>query len=181
MVGRVRPPNCITTCYFGGWFMLVRSYWSGGCLAFFAAAFFVAMGLASNGIARTEKYVGSEACGECHDVEYENYKRYSKKAHAGESVRIMAGDLTREELEECYECHVTGFGKDGGFVSFEETPDMADAGCETCHGPGYDHIESDGDPELIKGKLTIADCEGCHNPDRVEAFDFKPLLFGGAH
>ncbi len=161
--------------------MLFRSVWSKGCFVFFAAAFFVAVGMANVGKTNSGQYVGSEACADCHDVEYDNYKKFSKKAHSGDSVKIMAGDLSREELEECFTCHMTGFGKPGGFVSFEETPEMADAGCETCHGPGYDHIENDGDTDLIKGKLTIADCEYCHNPERVDAFDLKPLLFGGAH
>ncbi|CCH48904.1 conserved protein of unknown function [Pseudodesulfovibrio piezophilus C1TLV30] len=147
----------------------------------FMVAFFVAVGMTSQGRTNSGQYVGSEACAECHEKEYNNYKKYSKKAHSGESVKMMAGDLTRQELEECFECHMTGFGKPGGFVGFTETPQMAEAGCETCHGPGYDHIEAGGDPELIKAKLELADCERCHNPERVAAFDFKPLLFGGAH
>lgn len=152
-----------------------------GCLTLFVAAFVVSIALATTATTNSGQYVGSEACADCHDVEYENYKKFSKKAHAGDSVKIMATDLTRAELEECFTCHMTGFGKPGGFVSFEETPHMADAGCETCHGPGYDHVESGGDTDLIKGDLEISDCEGCHNPERVAAFDFKPLLFGGAH
>ncbi len=137
--------------------------------------------MASVGRSNSGQYVGSEACAECHDQEYENYKKFSKKAHSGNSVKLMSADLAKEELEECYACHVTGFGKPGGFVSFEATPAMADAGCETCHGPGFDHVEAGGDTDLIKGKLEVSDCETCHNPERVAAFDFKPLLFGGAH
>ena len=38
-----------------------------------------------------------------------------------------------------------------------------------------------GDPADIKGKLTVADCQGCHNDSRVRAFGYKPLLRGGAH
>lgn len=166
---------------YGGWYMLVLSNWSKGCLVLFVAAFFAAVGMASMSKAESGQYLGSDSCMDCHDQEYENFKKHSKKAHSGESVKLMQGDLTKQELEECYECHMTGFGKPGGFVSFEETPQMAEAGCETCHGPGYDHVESGGDPDLIKGKLDISDCEGCHNPERVAAFDFKPLLFGGAH
>lgn len=133
------------------------------------------------GVTQDAVYVGSEACADCHDVEYENYSKYSKKAHSGESVRIMAGDLTKSELEECFTCHTTGYGQPGGFVSFEETPTMANAGCETCHGPGSLHVESMGDKEYIKYQLVIEDCTHCHNSDRVAAFDFKPMLFGGAH
>lgn len=93
----------------------------------------------------------------------------------------MAKDLTEDELKECFHCHATGYGQPGGFVSFEKTPDMANAGCEVCHGPGADHVEAGGDPEQIKGKLDIKECETCHNPERVASFDFKPMLYGGAH
>jgi len=160
---------------------MLKSIWSKAGLALVLAAFLIGVVTASSGRTNSGQYVGSEACAECHDKEYGNYKKYSKKAHSGDSVKIMSGDLTKEELEECYHCHMTGFGKPGGFVSFDETPAMADAGCETCHGPGFDHVESGGDTDLIKGKLELSDCETCHNPERVAAFDFKPLMFGGAH
>jgi hypothetical protein len=161
--------------------MVFSSIWSKGCLLAFAAAFFVAVGMTATAQSNSGRYVGSEACADCHETEYQNYKKFSKKAHSGNSVKVMASDLTKQELEECFVCHATGFGKPGGFVSFEATPAMADAGCEVCHGPGYDHVESEGDTELIQGKLSMADCEHCHNPERVAAFDFKPLLYGGAH
>jgi len=161
--------------------MLFKTVWSKVCLLFFVAALFVGIGTVNSAQTNSGQFVGSEACAECHDVEYENYKKFSKKAHSGDSVKVMATDLTQAELEECYTCHMTGFGKPGGFVSFDETPDMADAGCETCHGPGYDHVEEGGDIDLIKAEIEIADCETCHNPERVAAFDFKPLMYGGAH
>ncbi|GAB7022067.1 cytochrome c family protein [Salidesulfovibrio brasiliensis] len=153
---------------------------AGALILGIALVVFTAAGV-TPGASSSGRYVGSAECQDCHETEYENFKQYSKKAHAGESIKIMAGDLTRQELEECYACHVTGYGKPGGFVSFEETPELADAGCEACHGPGYDHVESGGDPYLIKGDLEVSDCETCHNAERVAAFDYKPLLFGGAH
>ncbi len=125
-------------------------------------------------------YVGSAACKDCHEEQYENFTKYAKKSHSDRSVKIMASDLTEAELATCYGCHATGFGKPGGFISYEKTPHLADAGCEVCHGPGYDHAES-GDAELIKGSLSMEDCVGCHNEDRVKSFNFKPLLYGGAH
>lgn len=130
---------------------------------------------------QTATYVGSAMCGDCHDYEYGNFKKYAKKAHSADSVKIMAPDLTEEELQECFHCHATGYGKPGGFVSLEETPELADAGCEVCHGPGSLHVEYGGDPSYIKGDLDIADCEVCHSAERVATFDYKPLLFGGAH
>lgn len=174
------PGRCIVD-YYGGWLMLFSSAWPKGFLLFIVAVTVVVIGTATLGRTNSGKYVGTESCGDCHDQEYENFKKFSKKAHSGDSIKIMAGDLTRPELEECFTCHVTGFGKPGGFVSFEATPHMADAGCEVCHGPGYDHVDSGGEPDLIIRKMKVSDCETCHNAERINAFNFKPLIYGGAH
>jgi len=130
--------------------------------------------------AQGSTYVGSEACADCHPGEYERYSAYSKKAKSGSSVQRMAPKLKSFELVECYECHTTGYGKPGGFVSFEQTPHLANAGCEVCHGPGALHAET-GDPDLVKRKMELRDCEGCHNEARVAEFGFKPLIHSGAH
>lgn len=125
-------------------------------------------------------YVGTEKCRECHDSEYKNFTANARKAHSYRSVKIMSRSLTEAELKKCYECHTTGYGKEGGFRSEAETPHLKDAGCEVCHGPGGLHAASS-DPKDIKGKLTAKDCESCHNPERVQSFRYKPLVYGGAH
>jgi len=138
--------------------------------------------LAMQSLAAAEnKYIGSKACGECHPDEYATFQKYAKKAHSSNSIKIMANGLTDDEVKTCYACHTTGYGKPGGFVSFEKTPEMANAGCEVCHGPGSEHADSGGDAKLIVLKMKISDCEVCHNAERVKAFNFKPMLFGGAH
>jgi hypothetical protein len=125
-------------------------------------------------------FVGSAACRQCHDKEYENFSRYSKKAHSRENVEKMRAKLTREELEECYHCHTTGHGKKGGFVSYEKTPQLGDVGCETCHGPGGAHAES-GDPAAVTRKPDVDSCLVCHNAERIKNFNFRPLRYSGAH
>ncbi|EHJ47808.1 cytochrome c family protein [Solidesulfovibrio carbinoliphilus subsp. oakridgensis] len=131
--------------------------------------------------AKPPAYVGSKACQGCHATEYESFSRYSKKAHSSQSVKIMAPKLSPEELRGCFACHTTGYGQPGGFVSFEQTPELANAGCEVCHGPGAAHVDSGGDPALIKTKLAMSECERCHSAERVRTFNFKPMLFAGAH
>ncbi len=128
-----------------------------------------------------QRYLGSKACAECHAEQYANFSKYAKKAHSSNSVKIMASKLTAEEIKGCYTCHATGYGQPGGFVSPEKTPHLADAGCEVCHGPGGEHADAGGDPSQIKRKMTMKDCETCHSPERVKNFNFKPLLYGGAH
>lgn len=130
--------------------------------------------------ADSKSYIGSKACGECHQKEYASFTKFAKKAHSFKSIQIMAPKLEASELKECYACHTTGYGQPGGFVSVEKTPDLANAGCEVCHGPGSAHAES-GEKSLIKRKLTIEECQVCHNQQRVKSFGFKPMLFGGAH
>lgn len=125
-------------------------------------------------------YVGSESCRKCHEGEYDRFRAHAKKADSYKHILMMKKGLTEAEFRQCFECHTTGYGKPGGFRSEQETPELKDAGCEVCHGPGKAHAESQ-DPKDIRGKLSPKDCEACHNVERVEAFRFKPLIFGGAH
>jgi hypothetical protein len=125
-------------------------------------------------------YVGSAACRGCHETEYENFHSFAKKAHSFESIRQMRSRLTPAEFRGCLECHTTGYGRPGGFRSEAETPDLRNAGCEVCHGPGSRHVAT-ADADDIKGKLTLEDCEACHNQERIEAFNFKPMIYGGGH
>ena len=124
-------------------------------------------------------YVGTETCAECHPEQAERFEIFSKKAHSYTSIQRLADKLTPQERSECYACHTTGYGKPGGFVSATQTPQLMNLGCETCHGPGSLHVDSE-DPSDLKG-VVIEDCMTCHNEDRIAAFNFKPLLFGGGH
>ncbi len=125
-------------------------------------------------------YVGSKACADCHEDEYNNFTKYAKKAHSFESIMSMKKDLSAEELEGCFKCHTTGYGEPGGFQSVDKTPQLKDAGCEVCHGPGSKHVDSE-DPSDIKAKLGFHECERCHTPSIAKEFNFKPLIHGGAH
>lgn len=125
-------------------------------------------------------YVGTESCKPCHQKQYENFIKFSRMSRSFISVEKMKNKITPEELKTCYQCHTTGYGKKGGFVSSEKTPHLKDAGCEVCHGPGKRHVETK-NPKYIKRKFTIKICEPCHTEERIRAFRFKPLLYGGAH
>ena len=125
-------------------------------------------------------FVGSDACRGCHEDEYLSYQTFAKKAHSFDTIDRMRPHLTVEEFRTCLSCHTTGHGRPGGFRSEQETPGLKNAGCEVCHGPGSRHVRT-ADADDIKGRLTRADCVTCHNEDRVEAFGFKPMIYGGGH
>jgi hypothetical protein len=129
--------------------------------------------------AEEKSYVGSETCKECHDQQYNNFLKYSKKAHSFDSIKKMEEKLSIEEYQACFECHTTGYNKKGGFVSEVKTPGLKNPGCEVCHGPGSLHVDTEDPDDIVR--VTMESCNACHSGDRIEAFDFKPLLFGGAH
>ncbi len=126
------------------------------------------------------KYVGTDACKDCHPSEYENFFKYAKKSKSFQSIERVKKNLTEKEIKKCYNCHTTGYGKAGGFISPEKTPHLKGAGCEVCHGPGELHVKTT-DRKYIKVNLKREDCEACHISERVQAFRFKPLIHGGAH
>lgn len=125
-------------------------------------------------------YVGTEACRKCHQKQYENFSRYSRMSRSFEAVHKMKNKITPDELKGCYHCHTTGYGEKGGFISEEKTPHLKNTGCEVCHGPGKKHVETK-NPKFIRRKFTLQVCEPCHTEERIRAFRFKPLLYGGAH
>lgn len=125
-------------------------------------------------------YVGAEACQDCHPVEYTSFMTYAKKSRSFESIEKLRKGLHPEEVEKCYACHTTGYGRPGGFISPETTEQLKNAGCEVCHGPGSAHVISQSSAD-IKGAMTTEDCEVCHISERVKAFRYKPMIHGGAH
>ena len=128
----------------------------------------------------SQTYVGSEVCKGCHEKEHTSFASHSKMSHSFKSIVLMKKGLTGEEIKKCYECHTTGYGKPGGFKSEAETPDLNNLGCESCHGPGSRHASSS-DAKDIKKKLSASDCDACHDKNRIAVFNYKPVLFGGAH
>ena len=129
---------------------------------------------------RPNAYVGSDVCIECHEEQYEKFSKYARKSRSFQSVLKMRKGLAADEVKECYACHTTGYGKPGGFVSLEQTPELKNAGCEVCHGPGGRHVETQDPTDIVKD-ITIDTCERCHTEERVAAFRYRPLVHGGGH
>lgn len=125
-------------------------------------------------------YVGAASCESCHEEQYAGFMKNSSKARSWKSVAKMLPKLAENEKADCYACHTTGYGAPGGFQNIETTPHMANLGCETCHGPGSLHAES-GDPDDIQRKPDVNDCTRCHNAERINNFNFKPMLYHGGH
>lgn len=124
-------------------------------------------------------YVGDNAknCKSCH-AQQVKIMTATKMFHAWEGLPPE----TRSNPD-CFSCHVTGYGNEGGFVSLEETPQLKDVQCEACHGPAGDHINN---PMQVKPLNNPREaCFVCHNdevlvqiapPDKFIPFDYEKSL-----
>ncbi|MBX3096563.1 MAG: cytochrome c family protein [Fimbriimonadaceae bacterium] len=119
-------------------------------------------------------YIGSKACMSCHQ---EAYVTWLKSEH-GHALKTLEED--RHDADpECVGCHVVGLDAEDGFRSRDRTPDLADVGCESCHGPAAAHSEA---PELNKLRpLAREICLDCHNPEHSPTFDWDAYWPNIAH
>jgi hypothetical protein len=99
---------------------------------------------------------------------------------ASQSIEKMKKGLSAQEIKNCYKCHTTGYGKPGGFQDAAKSPELKNAGCEVCHGPGGDHAEAQ-NGKKIRRRMDLKVCEECHTSQRIQSFKFKPLIHAGAH
>ena len=104
------------------------------------------------------EYVGSKVCRQCHQSEHDQAAS-QKHAKAYSTLQKAGSHLDPE----CVICHAVGLDYEGGFVSVQETPELTDVGCEACHGPGSEHLRTEG-----KGKTCLPKrgCLDCHTPEQ---------------
>ncbi|MFZ5833721.1 MAG: multiheme c-type cytochrome, partial [Planctomycetota bacterium] len=132
-------------------------------------------------------FVGSEKCFSCHEVSYEIWK---KSGHGRAYDTLVKADPPRNFDPECISCHVVGwhptkyFPYETGYLSLEETPHLIDTGCETCHGPGENHVNAElGADKVYQEKMRKAvvitkeeskekQCQTCHDLDNSPDFEF---------
>ncbi len=126
------------------------------------------------------KYVGVDACVDCHEDIVAIYRKTSGKAHSDQSVLKMREKLTESEFQECLSCHTTGYGEPTGFKSFETTPHLAIVGCESCHGMGYLHtLDQSADSISLKPDLEL--CNRCHDDTKVPRIHYDGRVHAGGH
>ncbi len=134
------------------------------------------------------RFVGSEKCKSCHE---ESYRIWKKSGHGKAYQTLVSLNPPRDFDPECVSCHVVGwhptkfFPYEGGYKSLEETPQLIDTGCETCHGPGGAHVAAEmGSDTALQEKLQKAmvltkaeaekqQCISCHDLDNSPDFDFE--------
>lgn len=82
-------------------------------------------------------YAGNGSCRGCHE---ELFVQWEATRHANSYATLAA--VGHEEDPSCLRCHATGYGEPRGFAGTDVTRDLADVGCEACHGASGDHARS---------------------------------------
>jgi len=124
-------------------------------------------------------YLGSSMCKSCHATAYQKWSE-SKHAHAWQTLVDAENDPKRygwpvTAYPDCVACHSVGYGQKTGFETFATTPDLANVGCERCHGPGSEHVQSGGKQKLgiIGGELASIVCTQCHDYEQSPTFVYN--------
>lgn len=113
----------------------------------------------------TPGFAGSKACQPCHAEAWDAWID-SDHAHALKTLE----DQGHDRDPDCVSCHVVGLDSVKGFQTRQATPDLADVGCESCHGPGGDHSVKPMETKMPK--IDRKSCQPCHTSDHSPTFDF---------
>lgn len=115
---------------------------------------------------KTSAFAGNQKCITCHKKAGDVWK-HSK--HAGALKTLEKEKHDRDP--DCVSCHVVGLESSYGFQSRAKTPQLANVGCESCHGPGAKHAVQ---PYKAKmPKFGEKSCMKCHVAEHSPNFLFK--------
>jgi len=119
--------------------------------------------------------LGSAACADCHEAEHASWK---KSPHARAFKTLKAKGSHKDVA--CVRCHA---------VKAKKIPETAKdfhtggVGCESCHGPGEQHVAAKGGTENIVGLgescpecIIESICTRCHTPEQDPDWDLKVAL-----
>ena len=107
-------------------------------------------------------WLGANACRACHPTQYEDWR---KTPHA-RAYATLIKEKRQYDLD-CWSCHVTGAGREGGPQTPQSVGHLRNVQCESCHGPGKKHVA---DPTVDMRKSPgEALCKTCHSDEQTEA------------
>jgi hypothetical protein len=118
-------------------------------------------------------YVGNNSCKSCHEKES---AAWEKTKHAKAYSTLI--DRKHEFDPECVKCHTVGFGYISGFRHPSSSQELANVGCESCHGAGSNHVDN---PQAGYGDTSDAICRNCHDTDNSPKFEYDKYVIPIKH
>ena len=130
---------------------------------------------------KNARYVGSNTCRSCHEIEFKTWASGPHR-HAVDTLTVKG----KADDKDCLQCHTTAMGRPGGFPAdgngkSSPATELGSVGCESCHGPGGDHIAEDA--KKIGTIVSLGDkcdscvilqiCGSCHDDANDPGFEFE--------
>ncbi len=110
-------------------------------------------------------YASAAACQQCHEQEY---LQWSATRHAFAYQTLQKKE--RYFDAGCVSCHTTGFGYPTGFQIGDQNTTLQGVQCETCHGPGKQHVGNPKKSNIRSGADTSL-CLQCHDTKHSPGFE----------
>jgi Cytochrome c554 and c-prime len=134
------------------------------------------------GAASGHGFVGSATCAACHPQAMAVWKN---SPHSQAFDPLVKGGTDADPT--CIACHTVGFGTETGYRREFGDKKLTHVGCESCHGPGSEHVNQRilGDPAKVSfhfRPLGAADCTKCHHGEFSRPFvwdEFWPMIKHG--
>ena len=109
-------------------------------------------------------YASATACQRCHEQEY---LQWSATRHVFAYQTLLKKE--RYFDARCVSCHTTGFGYPTGFQIGAQDSALKGVQCETCHGPGKQHVGNPKKSNIRSGTDTSL-CLECHDTKHSPGF-----------
>ena len=110
-------------------------------------------------------FVGNDDCAICHN---KIFRHWAETRHASAYETLVR--VEHEYDPECVSCHTIGLHYFTGFETIESTPKLKGVGCESCHGPGSNHKETQ---SKDYGSVNADSCIICHEEGHSPNFQFE--------
>jgi YVTN family beta-propeller protein len=143
------------------------------------------------------RFLGSAACGRCHQGPAMGYQLSLWKmsphaqayavlaAAAGAEAARKAGVADPQKAPECLRCHAPG--RMAGVAAAKTSDPMEGVGCESCHGPGGDYAAAPAAGHSVGAgaaglrPVSAKTCLGCHESTHEKPFDLAKAKARIAH
>ena len=132
------------------------------------------------GVQPRNAYAGTESCAQCHPSAYQVWRQ---SGHARAFATLTASHADADP--NCLGCHTVGFGTPSGYrrATGAASP-FINVGCESCHGPGAEHVKlrkSGGEITAHFRSVGAGDCQKCHHGEFSRPFDYAAFWPNIAH
>ena len=131
------------------------------------------------GVKATATYAGTQSCATCHATAA---KTWQGSGHARAFATLI--DLKADADPNCIACHTVGFGTPSGYRREFGEAKLTDVGCESCHGPGSQHVAQRSAGAEVTAKfhpVGAGDCRKCHHGEFSRPFDYAKFWPVVAH